>query len=428
MNPGIDVKDRRPWLSLRYLAVFVALAVLASAIGLQARPAAAQDFPSEISGKVVNGTSGATVPPGTDVVLLVVDDSINQIIDTASQVVGTNGEFTFTDLLSGPGLSYRVAADDGSDYTPSVDLIPGESSFTDIELTIYESTQSFDDIRLSTFSMLITGIERANRLMGVLGVISVVNSGDMVWIPDLENPQLTGLDLLRFNLPEGYQDLTMETTLPSTGLSDTFFEIPTGFALANPVPPGESEILITYTLDYEGDTLAYPLRLAYGADLVRLMIPKDAGTISGLGLGDMQEAVLNDDVFSVVDGRNYERGSQLDVQFTALPTPNLVESIQQFVNGRGYLIAIAWIAGAAMLGILVYAFFFARQRTSAPDAAGDESYPEYAGLGRSDIVATIAELDRQHDAGEIEEDNYNKRRSVLTKAALSAPSSEPQAT
>ncbi len=401
----------------------LAIAALLAAFAATVHPATAQDLPTEISGRVVQGTVGSELPIGLTVVLLVVDEQRQEIISNESTLVGTNGEFTFTDILSGPGLTYRIAVDD-DEYTPSVDLVPGESSFTDVEITFYERTQSFDDIRISTYSMLVPSIDRTNRLMGVLGVISLINNGNRVWVPDLDDPNLTGLNLLRFNLPEGFTDLSVESDLPPGDI----LAIPTGFALTNPMPPGEFNILLTYIVEYSGDSLAFPLRLPYGADRVRIMLPEGDGDISGLGFGTAEGAIIEDTAYSVVDGQDYARDSQLDVRFSSLPTPSFLEATQSFFDGRGYIIVIAWVAGAAMLGLLVYAFFFSKQRAGGARPVRAGEYPEYEGLPREEIVKTIATLDRQRDDGEIEDDDYAARRSALTQAALSASATEAQPT
>jgi hypothetical protein len=408
---------------LRASTGFVAALVLLATLSVLQQPASAQEFPTEISGRVVQGTAGAELPIGLEVVLLVVDEQLQEIVSNESKLVGTNGEFSFTGFVSGPGLTYRVAADNG-EHTPSLDLVPGESSFTDVEITVYESTGSFDNVRVSTYSMLVPSIDRVNRQLGVLGVISVINSGDTVWIPDLDNPNLTGLDLLRFNLPEGFEGLSVESNLPAGNI----LEIPTGFALTNPLPPGEFSILVTYVVGYSGSTLEFPLRLPYGADQVRIMVPEGKGTVSGLGFGESEGAIVDDTAYSIVDGEAYPRDSQLDVTISSLPTPSLIERLQSFFDGRGYIIVIAWIAGAAMLAWLVYAYFFARQQRNSTQEVPSDRYPEYAGMERSTIVETIALLDQQNADGEIEDAEYTARRAVLTQAALAARVTEAQPT
>ncbi len=428
MIPGIELDfpglgGNRTWRVA--VVLLLALVLPLSVVGSGNQPASAQAFPTEISGRVIMGTEGEDLPIGLNVVLLVVDDARQEIVATDSMLVGTSGEFRFTDFLSGPGYSYRVAADDGQ-YTPSVDLFPGESSFTGVEITTYAHTNSFDDIRLSTYSLWVTGIDRVERVMGVLGLITLVNSGDKVTVVDLDNEQLTGFDLLRFSLPENYTDLAVETTLPTNGTS--IFEIGTGFAMAFPIPPGEYDILFSYFAEYEGDELVFPLNLPYGVDQINLSMPEGKGTVSGAGFGEPQGVFFENEAFTVVKGENYERGARIDVVFGSLPTPSLVEATQIFLRGKTYIVVIAWVAGVVMLALLVYAFFFARQRSAAMQSVSAEAYPEYAGMARAEIVETIASLDEKHDAGEIEEAEYTARRAVLTQAALSPRVTEAQPT
>ena len=397
---------------------FALLVFAALAAGLPV--AQAQALPTEISGRVVQGTPGSEIPIGLSVVLLVVDDARQEIVATDSQIVGTNGLFRFTNFPAGPGFTYRVAADDGSDYTPSVDLSAADSTLDNVEITIYDKTKSLDDISVSTYSLLVPSIDRIGRRIGMLGVVQISNRGDHVWIPDTNDPALTGFDLFRFNLPEGFSDLSVESNLPTGNI----LEIGTGFALTNPIPPGDFDILMTFIVPYEGDSLSFPLRLPYGADLVRIMLPEGQGSVTGLGFGPSEGALIDTTAYSVVSGQSYPRDAQLGVVFSDLPTPSLVERIQSFLEGRGYIVVIAWVAGAAMLGLLTYAFFFTRKRSQVSDEETD--YPEYDDMERTEIVATIAELDSRHEAGEIEESDYTARRAFLTRAALSTPESEEQ--
>ena len=416
------------------LLVVALAAVLAATIGVIApRTASAQsetEVPTAIRGRVVNGTPGGEIPAGLEVVLLTVDDGAQEIIERDQKIVGTNGQFEFTNLVTGPGLSYRVVANAG-DFTPSADLRPGESSFENVEVTIWDPTTSLDDISLSTYAILIPGVDRISRTIGVLTVATIVNSGNHVWMPDLDDPALTGLDLLRFNLPEGYEDLSIESTLPAGNILD----INTGFALTNPVPPGEFDILLTYTVQYEGSTFGFPLRMPYGADIVRVLLPDGMGDVSAQGFGEPGSTVEGDTTYNVWQGDNYPRDSQLDLAIDSLPTPTFFEATKNFFDGRAYILVLAWVGAMAMLGLLAYAFFFARRRGEKPLAGeagtADENlsrFPEYSSMGRPEIVQTIAELDGKRDAGEIAEEDYQARRAALKDAALSSTRTEVQPT
>jgi hypothetical protein len=416
MNPGVIFHTHRGIaLALAALIAFAAAMALAPTA-----PASAQ-APAEISGTVENRTEGGVVPEGMTVRLFAVDETTQSVVYSDDMVVDSSGAFSFTGFPAGDAITYRVVADDGSDYTPSVDLTVGASAFTGIRLTTWDATESLDDITISRYSILVPGIDREERLIGVLVVATVSNSSDKVWIPDLESPTLTGLDLLRFNLPEGFQELAVESELPFGDV----LEIGTGFALTNPVPPGDYDILMTYGVGYDGDSLDFPLRLPYGAGEVRIILPEGSGAVTGLGLGASESVIIEDTQYNIVTGKDYPRDSQLDVTFSGLPKPTLLQSLQSFLNGKTYILVVIWIVVVVILGLLAYAFVFARKTSSAktspaPAGGAASEYPEYADLDRGEIVKTIAELDGRHDTGEIGDEEYRGRRDALKGAALAA--------
>ena len=398
MNARLRVGPRRAWL-VRLALIFAAFAL---AVPLSARTTAAQS-PEAISGRVVNGTESATVPEGLEVVLLTLDESQAQIVGRDSAIVDEDGRFEFTGFATGPELTYRVAAADGL-FTPSVDL-RDPADWSNIELVIYERTKALDDIWVSSYSLLVPSIDARSRTMGVLGAIDLRNEGDTVWLPDLADPALTGLQLLRFSVPAGFSELSVESDLPPGNV----MEIGTGFALSTPVPPGEFNILFSFLMAYDGNGFEFPLNLPFGTDDVRLMMPGEGITITGEGLGPPRTTVVNDRTFTIVEGSGFDRGTRINVTFDGLPSPTFVERAVDYFGDRAYIPIVAWLVGAAFLSLLAFAFIRARNRAVA------------AGETRSELVDAIAALDDLRDAGEIEAEEYAARREELMQKALNAP-------
>ena len=373
----------------------------------------AQSFQSEIKGVVVNGTEGGVVPTDFTVELFSVDEAANQIIEQVSTTVGDDGTFSFGNLISSPGITFRVVADAG-DYTPSVDL-SGVENWTNVRLTIYDETTSLDDISVTSYVMMIPTIDARSRQAGILTVINISNRGDRVWIPDLEDPGLTGLDLLRFNLPDGFSDLSVESELPSGNI----LEINTGFAMTNPVPPGDAAILMSYIISYEGDGFEFTLKLPYGADQVRLLLPDGGGTITGKGFGSIESVVVTDSVFISVEGDDYPAGDEIAIVFSGMPQPTPLQTLSDFFQGRTYVIVIIWVVGVELLGILGYAMYSSRKNAVRSSERDDEF------SSRADIVAEIASLDEEFEGGEVDEDQYRDRRDELKRLALESEDAAP---
>ncbi len=393
-------------LPIRLLAILLISTVLVSFVPGGSPTANAQAPPTEIIGIVVNGTEGGVVPADLEVLLLTVDDAAGQIIEQDPTTVNADGTFSFGNLISSPGITFRVVANAGK-FTPSVDL-SSVDDWSNVRLTVYDETSSLDDITLSSYVMMIPTIDARSRQAGILTVVNVNNTGDMVWIPDLEDPNLTGLDLLRFNLPDGFSDLSVESELPAGNI----LQINTGFAMTNPIPPGEAAILMSYIIGYSGDGFDFTLKLPYGLDQVRLLLPDGGGTISGEGLGQIESVVVAENVFNSVEGNDYPAGSELVITFSGMPQPTPLQSVSDFFQGRTYVIVIIWIVGIALLGILGYAMYSSRKGGRRRDDTAEVF------ASRGDVVAEIAALDEAFESDEIEEDSYRDRRDDLKQQAL----------
>ncbi|MBT3554072.1 MAG: hypothetical protein HN495_00605 [Chloroflexi bacterium] len=391
------------------LFLFAAITALALVLVVQISDIpviSAQDQPDSISGIVTNRTDGGKLPADLEVLLMSIDLASNQIIEQETTTVDEDGIFGFSKLISGGGLSYRVVVNHGS-YTPSVDMSTVEN-WQNVRMSIYDETKSLNDITIGSYVMMIPTIDARSRQVGVLTVINVDNRGDQVWVPDLTDPELTGLDLLRFNLPEGFIDLSIESELPTGNV----LEIDTGFALTNPIPPGEFAILISYILEYEGDSFDFNLKLPYGSDQVRMLLPDDGGSIDADGFDGPEPVVVGDSVFNQYQGDTYAAGIELGVSFSDLPQPTILQAVSDFFGGRTYVIVIIWIVGMTFLAILGYAMYSTRKNSNPASEDDDEL------ANRDDIIAEIAALDKEYEADNIDEDEYNHRRDELKQLAF----------
>jgi len=368
--------------------------------------ASAQSPPDEILGIIVNGTDGGVVPENMEVLLMSIDLASNQIIEQESTTVDEDGIFRFSNLVSGPDLSYRVVANAGV-YTPSIDM-RGVENWSNVRINIYNPTTSLEDINLDSYVLMVPSIDAKGRQAGILTVINVNNTGDRIWMPNIDDPNLTGLDLLRFNLPAGFTDLAVESELPPGYI----LEIDTGFAMTNPIPPGASAILVSYIISYEADGFDFTLKLPYGADQVRMLLPEDAGLIKAAQLGSLESVVVADNVFNSLEGINFAVDEQINVSFTGLPQPTALQSLSDFFEGRTYVIIITWVVGIVLLAILGYALYSSRKSSDLSSEDDDEF------ASRTDIVAEIAVLDEEYEANNIDEDDYNDQRNELKRLAL----------
>ena len=368
-----------------------------------------------ISGRVVNGTEGGEPPADLTVFALVIDEDAETIVERVESVTGPDGSFEIEVVSVDSGRFYRLVADDGV-YTPFVDVLPVDAG-GEITLTVYDRTTSLEDISVTTFSMVIPAIDEANGVLGVLAAVNLVNSGDEVYLADLADPGLTGFKLLRFNLPEGYQELTVESDLPSGNV----MEINTGFAISNPVPPGEYSMVISYSAAFENGEFEYPLRLPFGAESVTILIPESSGEISGMGLSRTETANIGEERYISYEGANYERGVELGVRITGLPKPGVGDQFVEFLDSDQARIAIVVSVAIAMIAIVAYVIFVSRGRQPALPL-GRSTANGVEGGARPELVAAIAELDEMHELDKIEDSEYMVRRRQLVQQIIGSDS------
>ena len=404
-----ETKTRRLRNTLALAGVAIACVLAYAILALQLNVGShAQSPTTTVSGTVLNGTAGATLPQNLEVFLLVIDEEREAIINRVSATVDEAGRFEVDAPTLSDGQFYRIVADDGI-YTPYKDITdPTDES--EASLTVFDSTTSLDDIAVNSYGVVFPRIEPADRTIAVLAAISFTNSGDKVYVADLADPALTGFKLLRFNLPEGYAALNVESDLPSGNV----MEINTGFALSNPVPPGNWDLVASYTATYDVNTLHYPFRLPFGADRVSFLLPEGQGELTGMGLIEGDTVVLNEVTYVQYEGTDYPRGSQLDVVVTGLPSPGVSSQLLAFVSSGQFQVAIAVTVGLLLAGGLS-AFLLVRRQPSDEVESATTADPA---TDRNAIIRQIAELDRQHESGTIPDSEYNQRRKVLVQTAL----------
>tara|TARA_B100000029_G_scaffold5295_1_gene5904 strand:- start:1687 stop:2973 length:1287 start_codon:yes stop_codon:yes gene_type:complete len=377
------------------------------------RIADSQTSQTEITGKVINGTTEGDIPINTEVLLLAIDLINNQIIEEASTLADENGIFQFKNVVPKPGANLRVVANAGT-YTPSVDM-QFVDNWQDVVLTIYEETVSLEQIKIKSYVLMIPTINARERQAGVLSVINLSNIGDRVWIPDLKNPNLTGLELLRFNLPLGYTNLSVESDLPPGNIMD----IATGFAMTNPVPPGDATILISYIVPYEGDGFDFILKLPYGATEIRMLLADEAGSISSDNLHSTEQVTVADSLFNAIQGSNFVADEKITISFRRMPQPTPLQEISEFLNSRSYIYILAGMVGLTLITILAYAIFKSQRQTRT-----DQDKLKMA--RRMEIIREIAALDENYENHHTDESEYKKRRNKLKQkvAAIEEASSQ----
>lgn len=353
----------------------------------------------EISGVVVNNTD-ISEPVDNSLVTLSIR-RLNNPNEVQQTTTSTDGTFTFIDVDYYEDALYEVSVlFDGVTYKKNVDIYTGENPQPNIIITVYSASDSSDIVSIYNTSILFTDVDvRASRIF-VMEMVTLQNETNFTYIPG-DGP----MELLRFGLPNGTEGLYVETDISQAD----WLQVDKGFALITPIFPGKHEMLYTYNFPYEGSDHVMSRKWRYGAENVRILIPREmanirtdlGNTANPITIGDMDYLVVEDVVI--------KRNQDMTIEFTNLPQYNMLQKIISPPEKVNYYYA----APIALFLLLLIFVAFAINRVIR--SAGS-SYPESQAHYEENIVKDmINKLDSQLKNGCISKSEYERRLYILMR-------------
>jgi hypothetical protein len=376
-----------------------------------------------ITGRLVNGTSGAEDPADLEVTLHIIGSSGE--VDIVTALTDGDGGFTFHDVEVEADSTYALTAS-YRDILYSSRLDPSE--FTGpAELLIYETTGSIEVIRVDTDALLIGGAGQDKEHLSAFEVITLVNEGDRTFVPDLDEPGK--MNFLRFSLPPGAAGLDVASDLPGGRV----VTVGTGFSLVVPVTPGSHQVTYTYRIPYNGSRLELDRSFPMGAETFRLLMEDGQGELRSLGLlTALEPANIEGKTYSVWGASQLSPGTRLSVELDGLPQPGGLRRLGDALENGPYLkIGIPAGVGAVLAVLLLYALVLRQPRKATAaypgpgTTTGGDLYPDIL-PGPDDpqtrerhfLVGEIARLDGLFERREIAQEEYQERRQDLKSRLL----------
>jgi len=300
-----------------------------------------------INGKIINITTPGILPEPTILQLMKVDTENESISKLEEQIVNGDGSFEFNIKNYSKDNIYRLVVDVGY-YVNFYDVINNKTN--NIEIAIYDRTDSLEDISLNSYIMMIPSIDRNSRQAGVLSMIKINNNSNKVFSANFSDPNITGLNLFRFNLPDGWSNLSVESELPVGNV----IEISTGFAMSNPIPPGEYSILTNYIINYENDNFDFDLKLPYGGKNIQFLLPYDAGKITAEKFSNETEVSIGEKKYLMISGDDFIKNDVININFTGLPEPSFTGNVINFLEGKLYVIFLGILFSIILIAIIIF--------------------------------------------------------------------------
>ena len=332
--------SRGVWCRLTVLAASALLVIVASS-GAGIGTADAQSALRTVEGTVKNGTVEGEDVAGHLVMLHRVGVSRMEDISTTTD---ESGAFRFDEVEYDPNLRYGVSVR-YQDAIYGTDLDLSDGSPNHVDLTVYDATHDDTIVSAVSASLLLASADGSDQTVGALEIIRLANRSDRAYVPG------SGvMELLRFGLPPGATDLTLDTFL----IGADYVQVDRGFALLASVPPGEHEVMFSYRFPYESEQFALSKTYRYGAEKLRILAPEEVLSISSDMLGSPEPVQIGERQYQVIEVEGLKRGASISLNLEGLPLTSAGQRISGSFKDIRFEYAAPVALALLMAALLVY--------------------------------------------------------------------------
>lgn len=407
-----DLSDEEIWASVEYARTFAFPPLRAAAV-----PAGA----GRLSGRVTNGTTGAA-GAGLAVTLNAFDNFTE--LQSQQVVAGPDGAFAFEGLPTGSQYVYLLTTVYGdSTFGSEIVSFPAGEETLNVPLQVYETAATPGEITINLAQWFVDSHQGA-LLVGEL--YRITHDSDRVYSGGEEVAPGKNA-VLRFNLPPGATSLVLD----GGEVGQRFVRTADGVVDTQPLLPGGTQILMRYLLPYSGSKAELTHSVNYPVERLNALVvdgPKVATDLTSLG-----PQTVSDQQWNSFEGVNLAAGEQVSLKLSGLtraesPSASLPGASTAVVaHNSGLLFAVGAVAFVGALG--VFAAYMLR-RPAAPDNAEatpttslvssssqDASSSDLADE-RSRLLTSIARLDDQYAAGELDDAAYQTARVAQKRSLL----------
>ena len=346
-----------------------------------------------LSGQIVNGTS-PTDETIYEIKLMATQNSSSELIDI--EIINTNKNFDFKKVIVDEAFTYFLIVNHQD--IPTIVFVEDIENPENINITVYDRVFTPKDIDVIDYSIMVPHISPDSDIISVLGLISFTNNSNSTYFADLTDPNTSGLNLLRFSLPENFENLSVDSDLPPGNV----MQIPTGFALSNPVPPGDHQILYSYSMPRNTGSIKYNIRLPFGSKKFKILVPEKSKISSEYNL--LKDSTLVDDKkYELLQGQDIKKGEVVVVDLINISKPGTLKKITYFIEKNSVPFFVGSITGLILLLILIFSFLRSNSRRRNLELNSDM------------YIDKIIDLDERFEKNKINKEEYEILRENYKK-------------
>ena len=347
----------------------------------------------KLSGQIINGTKSDN-DVTYQIKLMATQNSSSELVDI--EIIETFKNFEFNKVIIDEAFTYFLMITHQD--IPTIVFIEDIVDPEDILVTVYDRVFTPKDIDVIDYSIMIPHISPESDIISVLGLISFTNNSNSTYFADLTDPNTSGLNLLRFSLPENFENLSVDSDLPPGNV----MQIPTGFALSNPVPPGQHQILYSYSMPRNTGSIKYNIRLPFGSEKFKMLVPQKSKIETDYNL--LKDSTLVDDkTYEILQGQDIGKGEVIVIDLINITKPGAWKKITFFVEKNSVPFFVGSATGLILIFILIISFFRSNNKKIKLNQ------------NQNIFIDKIIDLDLRFEKNEINEEEYKILRENYKK-------------
>ena len=140
-------------------------------------------------------------------------------------------------------------------------------------------------------------------------------------------------------------------------------QVDRGFAVIGSVPPGEHDIMYTYSFPYDGAETTFEKSFPFGADNLRVLSPNEVLTLPSQDIGAPEPVTIGERPYQLIETTNIERGKRINVHLSGLPRTTLADRAQNAVTNARYEYIAPALLAVFLTALIPFAIIRHRTKT-----------------------------------------------------------------
>jgi 5-hydroxyisourate hydrolase-like protein (transthyretin family) len=363
-----------------------------------------------IEGQVMNGTADAPEDSvaSLEVALYQVTDGSTELVTTT--VSESDGRFRFQGLSTDEDILYRFELEYQGIVYGAESVFPSGDTVLHVVATIRETTSSDDLIVVDRHHLI---LDFASDAAFVRELYIFNNVGDRIYVGEEGTT-------LRFSLPDSAADVAFADSETAA----EFVMTEEGLAYVRRAPPGETQVLYSYSVPYDGRELTLRRGTLYPTSNLDLLAANVGVQVETAQLTYDGLTAAGDDTYLHFAAEDVPAETAIELRLSGAPhsaaaLPSMESSLVAALREAAPAMAVGLALLGALLPFAQLRLRRARPEAGTPGAGAKAEIVEEAGVEtdtqREELLRLIADLDDAYEEGLLNEEAYRQLSDKMKK-------------